>query len=782
MFISNIGRNDLYQLNYLKILYKKFHSIQNLRIYLNKELKPINHLSDDIYEDKNISKKDEFEKENLRSKFLKTSNFNKKVEISQAFKEKSEKNREKTLMEPRRSMDVSFFKSKLPNSRYSKLENSYTKKDTKSKRSSEIVNENTKSLFNLEYSGINKNEISKKGSSNFKKSNIVKLSKRPTKSSFKPYINLPNAITISNLSQLLKLKLEELSIKMKDLGFKNTNYDFLLTFEEASLIAMEYNYNPIINTKSMVQLYSQKNKENLKLSLRVPIVTIMGHVDHGKTTLLDFFRKSSIAKKECGGITQHIGAFSVTMSNGEKICFLDTPGHSAFESMRKRGSLVTDIIILLVAADDGVMTQTIEVIEHAKRANVPIIVAINKIDKGLLNIQDLKLDLLKNGVELEEFGGDTQVVLISAITGQGIKDLECAISSLVEILDIKSKIEGNVEGVIIESSVKKTKGPLATVLLKEGTLKLGSHIVSGTTWCRIRSMTDDLGISLKSALPGTAVEVMGWKDIPLIGENILEVENEEQAKKVVKNRLLHIEEEKQLSNIEEINKRRIEDYKNKLKTTKTDLSQKEFKEVPFIIKGDVSGSVEAIKNSLLSIGNDKIMVKVVYSDVGNVTESDIILASLIQGYIISFNLKLDKKIAQIAYREKVKIISHSIIYTLLDYVKEELSLLMPLVEKKHVVGEAKIVKIFNITSKKSSKTVAGCIVINGVINKNEKIRIVRDQKIIWEGKLQTLRHIKKEITETKKGEECGMSFNGWDGFLEGDLVQGYTEESIKKKL
>ncbi|QSL66820.1 hypothetical protein MERGE_001207 [Pneumocystis wakefieldiae] len=722
-------------------------------------------------------------KKSSRSNFLKTSsNLNKKVEIKQKFKEKPGKNREKHFKKQSRSKDASFLESKSPNFGNNNSKNYYTKEDTKLKRSPVIRNKNIKSLSNLKHSGTNKNVISNKSSSNVEKSNTVEPDKISTNTSSIPSIYLPNAITISNLSQLLKLKLERLSIKMKELGFKNTNHDFLLTFEEASLIAMEYNYNPITNTKRTIELSSQKNQENLKLSLRIPIVTVMGHVDHGKTTLLDFMRKSSMAKKEYGGITQHIGAFSVTMSNGEKICFLDTPGHSLFESMRKRGSLITDIIILLVAADDGVMTQTIEVIEHAKRANVPIIVAINKIDKEVQNIQKLKLDLLKNGVELEEFGGDTQLVLISAMTGQGIKDLECAISSLVEILDIKSRVEGNVEGVIIESSIKKTKGPLATVLLKEGTLKLGSHIVSGTTWCRVRSMTDDLGISLKSALPGTAVEVMGWKDTPLVGENILEVENEERAKEVVKNRLLDTEKEKQLINIEEINKRRIEDYKNKFKTTKTESSQKEFKEVPFIIKADVSGSVEAIKESLLSIGNDKIMVKVVYSNVGNVTESDVILASVMQGYIISFNLKLDKRISQIAYREKVKIISHSIIYSLLDYVKEELSLLMPLIEKKHIAGEAKILKIFNVTSKKSSKIVAGCIVINGIINKNEKIRIVRDQKTIWEGKLETLRHIKKEITEAKKGEECGMSFNGWDGFLEGDLVQAYVQEFIKIKL
>ncbi|KAG5438739.1 hypothetical protein PCANB_002459 [Pneumocystis canis] len=635
----------------------------------------------------------------------------------------------------------------------------------------------------IERSDINNKETSIKKKINSKKSNTTYLKSTTHVSNAKRTILIPQAITVSNLSQLLGLKFNKLSRKMIDLGFKNLDYDFLLTFEEASLIAMEYDYNPVISNKESFDLFRQKDKQKTNSCLRTPIVTIMGHIDHGKTTLLDFLRKSSVALHEEGGITQHIGAFSVTVSNGEKICFLDTPGHSAFESMRKRGALITDIVVLVVAADDGVMPQTIEAIEHAKKAGVPIIVAINKIDKEGINIQGLKLDLLNNGVELEEFGGDTQAVLISAITGQGIKDLECAILTLAEILDIRSETKGNVEGWIIESSIKKTKGPLATVLVKEGTLKLGSYIVSGTTWCRVKFMTDTLNQLVDFALPGTAVEVAGWKDPPSVGEDVLEALNENQAKKVVKNRLLRLEREKQLNDIEVINKKRIENHLKESKTIESDLTQKESKIISFIVKGDVNGSVEAIKDALLLIGNDEIKTKVIFGDVGNVTESDVIRADAAKGYIISFNLKLNKKIAQFAYRKKVKIISHTVIYKLLDYIKEELSQFLSLKIKYNIIGEAKIIKIFTIIDKKTCKTlIAGCTVINGVINKNENIRVLRDQKIIWEGKLKSLRHIKKEMNEIKEGNECGMNFDKWSDFLEGDIVQTYTKEYLKQKL
>ncbi|KAG4301214.1 hypothetical protein PCK1_002524 [Pneumocystis canis] len=630
-------------------------------------------------------------------------------------------------------------------------------------------------LSKLKIIDINNKETSIKKKINSKKSNTTYLKSTTHVSNAKRTILIPQAITVSNLSQLLGLKFNKLSRKMIDLGFKNLDYDFLLTFEEASLIAMEYDYNPVISNKESFDLFrvSQKDKQKTNSCLRTPIVTIMGHIDHGKTTLLDFLRKSSVALHEEGGITQHIGAFSVTVSNGEKICFLDTPGHSAFESMRKRGALITDIVVLVVAADDGVMPQTIEAIEHAKKAGVPIIVAINKIDKEGINIQGLKLDLLNNGVELEEFGGDTQAVLISAITGQGIKDLECAILTLAEILDIRSETKGNVEGWIIESSIKKTKGPLATVLVKEGTLKLGSYIVSGTTWCRVKFMTDTLNQLVDFALPGTAVEVAGWKDPPSVGEDVLEALNENQAKKVVKNRLLRLEREKQLNDIEVINKKRIENHLKESKTIESDLTQKESKIISFIVKGDVNGSVEAIKDALLLIGNDEIKTKVIFGDVGNVTESDVIRADAAKGYIISFNLKLNKKIAQFAYRKKVKIISHT----------EELSQFLSLKIKYNIIGEAKIIKIFTIIDKKTCKTlIAGCTVINGVINKNENIRVLRDQKIIWEGKLKSLRHIKKEMNEIKEGNECGMNFDKWNDFLEGDIVQTYTKEYLKQKL
>ncbi|KAG5518340.1 hypothetical protein PMAC_003137 [Pneumocystis sp. 'macacae'] len=763
MLKYNINLNISYEFN-LRILYQRFYSTQNLRIYPNE-----GYSDGDIF----LKKKTFFDES--FPKFTNLCNEDKNTKKKQIFA--------KSLLKRIQKSPKIFLRPKndiLYISDYLNFRFNYTRKVTYSKGSN-IFNNSSKYFFKQKIAKSNNKNIFIKKDSNFRKSNIIK-SKLNIDAFKKKNIVLPQAITVSNLSQLLGLEFVKLSEKMKDLGFKNSDYDFLLTYEEASLIAMEYNYDPIITNKDSFYLFRQKNKERTNSSLRVPVVTIMGHVDHGKTTLLDFLQKSSIALHEAGGITQHIRAFSVTLSNGEKICFLDTPGHSAFESMRKRGALVTDIVVLVVAADDGVMPQTIEAIEHAKKACVPIIVAINKIDKEGVNIQNVKLDLLKNGVELEEFGGDTQVVLISAITGQGIKDLEYAIVTLAEILDIRSEVKGSVEGWIIESSVKKTKGHLAIVLIKEGTLKLGSYIVSGITWCRVRSMTDTSNKQVDFAIPGTIVEVSGWKNTPFVGDDVLEAENEEHAKKVVKTRLNRLNEEKWLNDIDVINKKRVENHQKELKIIEGNSTEKKSTEIPFIIKADVNGSVEAIRDALLLIGNDEIKIKIIYGDVGNVVESDIIRAATVQGYIVSFNLKLNKKIAQFAYKEKVKIISHSIIYKLLDYIKEELSERLPLKVKCNILGQAKIIKIFIMGKKASKISIAGCRVISGVINKNERIRVLRDQKIIWDGKLESLRHIKKEIIEIKEGEECGMNFKEWDKFLEGDLVEAYTKEYTKQKL
>ncbi|KTW31247.1 translation initiation factor IF-2 [Pneumocystis jirovecii RU7] len=769
----SISPNAACQFNYLRISYQRFYSTQNLKICLNEE-----------YADSHNSLKKKTLSYKSFSRFVNLSNENKNTKKKQVFEENLLKRVQEAPKIFLRFKDDIIYVSNFLNFRHNISKRFDYIQKVRYSKSSRIANDFSKHFFKQKVSKSNDKNISIKKNFNLKKSNITKPKLNIRIFSKKKIIHLPQAITVSNLSQLLGLKLTKLLGKMKDLGFKNLSYNFLLTYEEASLIAMEYNYDPIVTNKDSFDLHRQENKERISPSLRVPVVTIMGHVDHGKTTLLDFLQKSSIALHEAGGITQHIRAFSVTLSNGEKICFLDTPGHSAFESMRKRGALITDIVVLVVAADDGVMPQTIEAIEHAKKACVPIIVAINKIDKEGVNIQNVKLDLLKNGVELEEFGGDTQVVLISAITvkGQGIKDLEHAIVTLAEISDIRSEVKGSVEGWIIESSVKKTKGHFAIILIKEGTLKLGSYIVSGTTWCRVRSMTDTSNQQVNFAIPGTIVEVTGWKSTPFVGDDVLEAKNEEHAKKVVKNRLIRLNEEKQINDIEVINKKRMENHQKELKMTENVLIEKKLKEIPFIIKADVNGSAEAIKDALLLIRNDEIKTKVIYEDVGTVVESDITRAAAVQGYIVSFNLKLNKKIAQFAHREKVKIISHSIIYKLLDYIKEELSELLPLKVKYNVLGEAKIIKIFIMGKKASKISIAGCSVISGVINKNERIRVLRNQKIIWDGKLESLRHIKKEIIEIKEGEECGMNFGKWDKFLEGDLVEAYREEYIKQKL
>ncbi|KAG4305776.1 hypothetical protein PORY_000686 [Pneumocystis oryctolagi] len=786
MFKFNIKSNTACQFSSLRVPCQKIYSRQNLRIYSNEFLRSDYTSLVNSDKCKFSLKHNYFSKTNILSvKSLKFSNLSSENENikKQIIKEDSLESSKKTSNSSRILKNNVLHVSNSSESKHNMLKTlNYKQKNVQNKNLPKVLNKTQKHFSKTRIVKTTDKDIFIKKKNNLKKQNATQSKPNTSVPLNKKSIVIPQAITISNLSQLLGLKFIKLSKKMKELGFTNLNYDFLLTSEEASLIAMEYNYDPVVSKKESFDLYRQKNKEKMNFSSRIPVVTIMGHVDHGKTTLLDFLRKSSIALHEEGGITQHIRAFSVTTSYGEKICFLDTPGHSAFESMRKRGTIIADIVVLVVAADDGVMPQTIEAINHIKKAGVPIIVAINKIDKEGVNIQNVKLDLLKNGVELEEFGGDTQVVLISAITGQGVKDLEYAILTLAEILDIKSEVDGNVEGWIIESLTKKTKGHLATILVKEGTLRLGSYIVSGTTWCRVRSMIDTFNKSVDSASPGTVVEVSGWKDIPFVGDDVLEATNEEQAKKVVKNRLIRLEKERQMNNIDVINKKRLEHYQKELKTIENDFVQKEPKEVLFIIKADVNGSAQAIQDALTQIGNNEIKIKVIFSSVGSVTESDIGRASAAHGYIISFNLKLNKKIAQLAYREKVKILSHSVIYKLLDHVKEELTELLPLKVKYNIIGEAKILKVFILSRKTSKISIAGCIIINGIVSKNDKVRVLRDQKIIWEGKLESLRHIKKEMAQMKEGEECGMSFGEWNGFLEGDLIQTYKEEYVKQKL
>jgi translation initiation factor IF-2 len=572
-----------------------------------------------------------------------------------------------------------------------------------------------------------------------------KAAKAAKKASQPTPIFLPEYISVAHLATALKIKVDDLVYKMEELGYEEMSMDHVMGAEDAGLIAQEYNFEPIVDRSESEDLKAAPLPEDPSiLPPRPPVVTIMGHVDHGKTTILDYLRKSSVAATEHGGITQHIGAFSVTMPSGKIITFLDTPGHAAFLSMRQRGANVTDIVILVVAADDSVKPQTIEAINHAKAARVPIIVAINKVDKEEKNIDRVKQDLARHGVEIEDYGGDTQVVCVSGKTGQGMDELEDAAVTLSEILDMRADTEGQAEGWVLEASIK-AMGKVATVLVRRGTLRPGDCIVAGNTWARIRVLRNEAGVEIASAGPGTPVQIDGWKEQPLAGDEVLQAPTEHKAKSVVEYRLEKEERERLAEDMEAINEDRravmdkraadkeIAESEEPRKYVKEEIDGGP-KQIPFLIKGDVSGSVEAVVDSLTAIGNTEIQARVLRSGVGAVSEFDIEHAAAASGYIVNFNTPIDAMMTRKAEALKVKILDHNIIYRLVDDVKAVLSEYLPPIVSTKVLGEAEVAQVFEITIKgRKQKPIAGCKVKNGVVGRNAKYRVMRNGKKIFDG-------------------------------------------------
>ena len=633
-------------------------------------------------------------------------------------------------------------------------------------------------------------------------------------------IYLPEFISVSNLAGVLRVRTEDFICKMQELGFAETNNDHVLDAETAGLVAAEFNFEPIIErTEDQDLLPRPAAEDKAELPPRPPVVTIMGHVDHGKTTLLDYLRKSSVAANEHGGITQHIGAFSVLMPGGRLVTFLDTPGHEAFLSMRQRGANVTDIVILVVAADDSVKPQTIEAIKHAQAAKVPMIVAVTKIDKEDSNVDRVKQDLARYSVEIEDYGGDTQVVCVSGKTGQGMGELEDAAVALADILDMRSETDGQAEGWVLEATTKKA-GRVATVLVRRGTLRPGDVIIAGTSWARVRSLRNEAGAMVTSAGPGTPVEIDGWREQPIAGDEVLQAPDEQKAKSVIVYRLEASERTKLAADMEAVNEsRRLEQEKREQLEKAAELaasnpeaapSQNEqsistsptFQEVFFVIKADVSGSVEAVTNSVSALGNSEVHPHILRSGIGPITEFDIDHAAVANGHIINFNTAIDGQIARMAESKGVGIIGQSIIYRLVDDVRAKLSEKLPDVTTQRVLGEAEIAQVFGINTKgRITVPVAGCKVRNGVVSRTAKIRVLRDKDVVFDGMpnhpscspqnmvlltvlilgaLSSLKNVKKDVAEMRKGNECGMSFENWTAFKVGDQVQAY-EESVEKR-
>lgn len=568
-------------------------------------------------------------------------------------------------------------------------------------------------------------------------------------------------ISVIDLSREIGVKVKELIKKLKELGIDGDK-DYQMDYETLSIIASEYGYEVNVIEFKEEDYIDRGEAPPEEMVERAPVVTVMGHVDHGKTTLLDAIRKTNVAEGEAGHITQKIGASTVEV-DGKKIVFIDTPGHEAFTAMRARGAMATDIVVLVVAADDGVMPQTIEAINHARAAKVPIVVAINKIDKPEANPMKVKQQLSEYGLVPEEWGGDTLTVEISAKTGKGLKDLLEAILLQAEMMDLKASPKRRGMGIIIESKIDPFRGPVATMIVKSGTFKEGDYVVAGLTYGRIRAMYDDKGTKVKEAGPSSAVEVLGLDSLAQAGEFMYAVESEEIAKKIVEKRKEKIKEEKESKAI------------TTLETLFEQLKEKEIKELHIILKCDTYGSLNALEESIPKLSTEQVKINIIHKGVGNITESDVMLAVTSDGIILGFNTKIDPNAKELAKKEKVQIKIYNVIYDLLDEVKKAVEGQLAPKEVEVLLGKAEVRQIFNIPN---VGKVAGCYVIEGKIVRNGIGVIKRGNNEIFRGKIVSIRRFKDDVKEVEKGYECGVRIEGASDINQGDLIECYEKQLV----
>ena len=572
-------------------------------------------------------------------------------------------------------------------------------------------------------------------------------------------------IPIKVLSEKLGVSAVEITKKLFKEGIMKGINDSI-DYDSALMIAMDLGidleYKPE-KTAEEVLMDAVVAEDESKLITRAPVVTVMGHVDHGKTSLLDKIRETSVTAGEAGGITQSIGAYTVT-AKGKQITFIDTPGHAAFTAMRARGAQVTDVVILVVAADDGIMPQTIEAINHAKAANVPIIVAMNKMDKYEINPDRVKQELMQYELVPEEWGGDTMIVPISAKTGMGIDDLLDAVNLVAEMQELTANPDRQAKGTIIEAKLDKGKGPVASIIVQAGTLKTGDNIISGTTMGRVRAMFDDKGRPVKSAGPSMAVSILGLEDVPNAGDSIMAVD-QALMKKVQEERKNHERE----SMIKEQSRVSLDDIFAQVEEGK-------MKNLNLIVKGDVQGSVEAVKQSLEKLTNEEVRVKVIHSAAGAINEGDVMLADSANAIIIGFNVRPDTKAKKLAETSKVDVRSYRIIYELLDDMEAALKGMLAPKLREILTGKCEVRQTFNITG---VGTIAGCYVIDGKIVRGGKLRIYREDIMICEGGVKQLKRFKDDVKEVNYGYECGCAIEGFNEIRVGDIIECYVTEEIK---
>jgi translation initiation factor IF-2 len=579
---------------------------------------------------------------------------------------------------------------------------------------------------------------------------------------------VPEAITVQELANRMAVRGGEVIKKLMQMG-QMVTITQTIDADTAELLVEEFGHNVRRVSAADVEhgLKQDDDADALKRP-RPPVVTVMGHVDHGKTSLLDALRKTDVVGGEAGGITQHIGAYQVQLGDGSRITFLDTPGHAAFTAMRARGAGVTDIVVLVVAADDSVMPQTREAIDHAKAAGVPIIVAINKSDLPAANPDKVRQDLLRHELVVEGMGGDVLDVEVSAIKGTGLDKLEESILLQAEVLDLKANPDRDGEGVVIESRLDKGRGVVATLLVQRGTLETGDIIVVGKEWGRIRAMQDDHGRAIKSAGPSVPVEVLGLSGAPQSGDEFSVVENEKRAREISAYR----EETERQDKITSVGRASVEQLF-------ANIAAGQIKELPVVIKADVHGSVEAIAHSLEEMGTDEVKPRVLHSAVGGVTESDVTLAKASDAIILGFGVRPNSQARQMADKEGVEIRYYKIIYELLDEVKAMLSGLLSPTTEERVLGAAQVLETFDISK---IGTIAGCRVMDGVVKGSGKIRLLRDGRVLFDGNIKSLRHHKDEVREIKQGSECGIQLDGWQDIKIGDEIEFYELAEVARTL
>ena len=581
----------------------------------------------------------------------------------------------------------------------------------------------------------------------------------------KRIVRIADAISVADLSQKLGVKASEIIKKLMGLGIMAT-VNQLIDTDAVSLIAQDYDYEVESTAVLEENLMEASEAAAGELAPRAPVVTVMGHVDHGKTSLLDAIRKTNVVSAEAGGITQHIGAYHVHLDKGD-VTFLDTPGHEAFTAMRARGAKATDIVILVVAADDGVMPQTIEAINHAKAAGVPIIVAINKIDLPQADPGRIKQELTSYGLVSEEWGGDTIFIEVSAKKGIKIKELLEMILLQAEVLELKANHTAAARGIVVEAKLDKGRGPVSTVLIQDGSLKVGDAIVTGMHYGRIRAMINDWGKRVDEAGPSMPIEIQGLSGVPQAGDIFVTVKDEATARQIAA-----IRERKN------IDKDRMKTAKVSLTDLYDKISKGEVKELNLVIKADVQGSIEAVKETLAKLSTEAVKIKVIHSAVGGINEGDVMLASASNAIVVGFNVRPDTKAQGLSEKESVDLRLYTIIYNLVDEIKAAMEGMLAPVIKEEILGRASVREVFRITK---VGNVAGCYVTDGKAIRSSKVRLIRDNVVIYDGKLAALKRFKDDVKEVASGYECGMSIEGYNDIKVGDVFELYAlrEEAAK---